>query len=746
MVLIDKAKSLIGDVIAYWKVPATGEYVAYREYMMLSVGWLGMRLATTFGIGFSVNNAFTAMTLHMTHRDLLILGYVCMAINYLLAPLNAWIIDNLRSRAGKYRVFVRLAAPSGLLSLFALFYPYEKLSYIPMVVSLFVIGQIQGYIQGWYSTGVSNLVYVVSPNSQERVKIMTVTSLVHNFAPSITGMLIPALSDVVAGGDLYSMKNYRLVYPGFIVIGVALSLTAYYGVSERIVEPRSRATGVSLRDALREVAKNKLFWIKCSDNWNNFMEDCKNVLMQWVFYYGKAGSMTLYGVMDTLSYNSSMWAMLFSPWMISHMGKRGFKLIKNISQVFITLGIALTYKKSLWFIFIFYFLNRFWETTEVIDRAIESDIRDYQQYLSGERIDGSFGVIDTYVGGAVGAVTNLFVPWVYRRNGFDGTDYSVLNVYDDNGNYKPDNVLYPLLDELLKFSLIGAAIDIVPWFFYDLTDADQKAVVRVIRLRSAIEDRANDVPEDGLYCEACEGVLAMREHLDEPRPEKVKANGEITRKEARRLNHANKPLREEIDAAQFLHRELTRYESEFGAALADLCRTMAGAGPDTNVARCPSSVRNAIPNEIPDFEALAVSLPQAQTKEEKQLRADAVRMARMMKRTHGTAKAADVASFSPAAYEALYDLPEDTKEEQNAKRKAIRAGSKQRRAYGRVMKPCLWARRQVTLCEAYADIDGFLADYPAAKARRDEAAALQKAETDRLAAERKAEAARRRNK
>ena len=95
----------------------------------------------------------------------LILGYVCMAINYLLAPLNAWIIDNLRSRAGKYRVFVRLAVPSGLLSLFALFYPYEKLPYLPMVISLFVIGQIQGYVQGWYSTGVSNLVFVISPNS-----------------------------------------------------------------------------------------------------------------------------------------------------------------------------------------------------------------------------------------------------------------------------------------------------------------------------------------------------------------------------------------------------------------------------------------------------------------------------------------------------------------------------------------------------------------------------------------------------
>ncbi len=121
MVLVEKAKGIITDVRAYWRVPATGDYVAYKEYLMLSVGWLGMRLATTFGIAFSVNNPFTAMTLHMEHRDLLILGYICTAISYALAPLNAYIIDNLKSRVGKYKVFVRLAVPSGILSLFALF-------------------------------------------------------------------------------------------------------------------------------------------------------------------------------------------------------------------------------------------------------------------------------------------------------------------------------------------------------------------------------------------------------------------------------------------------------------------------------------------------------------------------------------------------------------------------------------------------------------------------------------------------
>ena len=729
--MIEKIKDFVREIVAYWRKPATGDSVAYREYLMLSVGWLGMRLATVFGIGFAVNNPFTAMTLHMTHRDLLIFGYICTAIGYALAPLNAYIIDNLRSRAGKYRVFVKLAIPSGILSLFALFFPYEKMGYIPMVISLFLIGQIQGYVQGWYSTGVSNLVFVISPNSKERVRIMTVTSLVHNFAPSLTGLLIPVLSDVFADGDLYNIRTYRMIYPVFIVVGVAMSLTAYYGVQERIIEPRSKVTKVGLVSALKAVSRNKLFWIKCSDNWNNFMEDSKNVLMQWLFYYGKVGSMTTYGIMDTLSYNSSMWAMLASPWLIDKFGKKGFKLVKNITQVFITLGLALTYKKSLALIFIFYFLNRFWETTEVIDRAMESDIRDYQQYISGERIDGSFGVVDTYVGGAVGAVTNLFIPWVYKRNGFDGTDYSVLNVYRDDGSFNSGNVLYTLLDKLLMISLVGAVIDILPWFFYDLSETDQKAVVRVVRLRSAVEDRHAGVLEDELYCEACEALTLMNAHLGGEKQQKLKKDAAMTKAERKATNKAIRAANEEIEIAAFLQKELTRYETPFGKAFIDLCRQM--ADDETG--------------KTADFEQLAIALPGGANKEERTLRSDAISNARAVKhaaRLREKHPERDVESFSADDYEKLFDLPEETKAQRQEKRRAIRAANKVRNHFGKVMKPYLWVQRHLLLSEAYAQIDAFSDDYPLVKARLDERRALEEEAARAAAAQRKTEALARR--
>ena len=706
--MIERIRAFIKEIIACWRVPAAGDSVAYREYLMLSVGWLGMRLATVFGITFAVNNPFTAMTLHMTHRDLLIFGYICTAIGYALAPLNAYIIDNLRSRAGKYRVFVKLAIPSGILSLFALFFPYERIGYLPMVVSLFLIGQVQGYVQNWYSTGVSNLVYVISPNSRERVKIMTVSSLVHNFAPSLTGLLIPVLSDVFADGDLYNIRSYRMIYPFFIVTGVALSLTAYYGVSERIIEPRSRVTKVGLVEALKAVSKNKLFWIKCSDNWNNFMEDSKNVLMQWLFYYGKVGSMTTYGIMDTLSYNSSMWAMLASPWLIDKLGKKGFKLTKNILQIFITLGLALTYKKSLAFIFIFYFLNRFWETTEVVDRAMESDIRDYQQYISGERIDGSFGVIDTYVGGAVGAVTNLFVPWVYKRNGFDGTDYSVLNVYDENGAYNSGNVLYSLLDKLLLISLIGAAIDVLPWFFYDLSETDQKGVIRVISLRSAVEDKNAGVVQDDVYCEACEALMSMERYLGSEKLDKPKKSSYPDKAEYKLRKKEIKTHNEETEIAGFVDRELRRYTTPFGKEFIALCRMIA------------DSERGSVET---DFEAMALSLPRAESKEERDLRSEAIEIARSIKRSAREIEKHPeraVFEFSADAYEALYDLPEDTREQLKEKNLRIKEANRLRGRYGKLMKPYIKAERHVLLSEAYEDTDGFKADYPQAKTRLDE--------------------------
>ena len=739
--LKERIKAFINEIIACWKIPASGDYVPYKEILCLSVGWLGMRLATQFAISFGVGNAFTGLTLEMNNRDLTILSYVCTVIGYIVAPINSYIIDNLNSRDGKYRVYIKLAIPSAMLALLALFLPYERMKYTSMVITLFVVGQVQGYIQNWYSTGVSNLIFTISPNSKERNRIMAITSLVHNFAPSVAQLLIPILSDLLADGDMYNIHTYRKIYPFIIVIGAGLSLFAYYGTKERLVIPKSRMTQIGFGDALKAVIHNRIFWVRCLDAWNDFLENTKGCLLNWIFYYGKRGPMSLMGLIDTLTYNSSMWAMIASPWLIKKFGKKKLKIFRNIAQTLSIFCIFLSYKKSLVAISIFLWIDRFCGTDEVLDRAVESDMRDYQQYISGERIDGAFGMLSTYINGGVGLVTNLFVPWVYQKKGFDGEDYSVLEAFDANGNPNPNSVLYDLLDVLMKIATVGAAIDIVPWLFYNISETGQRSFIRVLKLRTMIEDKKSGLCDDEAYAEGCEAVLAARRYRDKQvldtgkgEIKALKNSGlakdeyRIRKKEAVAKRNDAMENNEEIEIADFVMRELGRFETPTGKAQLDVCKQIAAGGLKGFYLDKQSII------------AAAREIPEGTTNEEKNFRRDTVSAAMQLKKSAKLIKKYypdGIYECDPSTYENAFDLPENTPEEKKIKRKTIADAKRERKIYGRAAKPYLFALRTITLAEGYANIDDIMADYGDIRAHLDE--------EHRLAAEREAkEAARRR--
>lgn len=93
---------------------------------MLSVGWLAQYFVVQFSIGFSVGTAFAGATLGMTNGELLVMNYVTQILGYLQAPVNAWLTDNLNSKHGKYRVYIRLAIPLMLLNLISLWFHIER--------------------------------------------------------------------------------------------------------------------------------------------------------------------------------------------------------------------------------------------------------------------------------------------------------------------------------------------------------------------------------------------------------------------------------------------------------------------------------------------------------------------------------------------------------------------------------------------------------------------------------------------
>ena len=736
MELFYKIKDAVQEVRLYWKQPRPGEYVPYKEVIMLSIGWMALYMSINWTIGFGVGNQFTGMTLGMNNNQLLVMSYICQAIGYITTPLNAWIVDNLRSKDGKYRVYIKLAVPALVLTLLSLWLPYEKVrdAYQPftqyvMIAMLFIIGQVQGYVQSWVTTGVTNMVHVMTPNTQERTKIMAITSIIYSLGYSINNVYYPMMVDILCeNGNMYNMSYFRGAYTpmAFLILFVLL---AYFGSKERLVLPKSRITKMSFTSSMRAVAGNKIFWIKCADGWNNFLEGAKGDIWNWMVYRAHIMKPTTYGLLNTISYNANFWGMLFSPAIIKKFGKKKIKVFKNIMQIFLVASYFLFYKSPLAGIglFIVYTLDRFVDTYNVIDSAIESDMRDNQQYLIGERIDGAFGFVSTYAGGAINAVTSLFIPWVYKKKGFDGNDYSVLDVYinyDESlplskQKKNPDCVLYSLMDTLLVISIIGAAVDVLPWFFYDISETGQKSMIRVIRIRTLIEDADNPEREESTYIEGCEAIFKAQKYyglekdttskaiLKEAKalPSNTKEEKELKRqaiKNAKQRLQDAAEHNEEIEIAQFVMHEINRFENEFGQKQVELCKLIVSKGPE-RFFECAKQAQE-----------MANALPITNDKEERTWRKQEIRNARALVKSERLAKKYypdGIVPFDNDEYEAAYNMPDDTREQAKLRRQAMRIASKKRDIYSNVAAPYLSALRTLALYEGYSNINMYTDEY-----------------------------------
>ena len=761
--LIQKGLDVVKDVKTYWKQPRPGEYVPYREVFMLSLGWMALLMSISWSIGFGVGNQFTGMTLGMNNRELVVMGYVCTAMGYILTPLNAWIVDNLRSKHGKYRVYIRLAIPSMVITLFSLWMPYEQvrdmnpLGRYFMIAMLFFVGQVQGYVQGWVNTGVTNMVHVITPNTQERTKIMAITSIIYSAGYTINNVYYPLMVDLLCeNGDKYNMRYFRGAYTPMALF-MPLVLFAFFGTKERLVLPKSRITKLSFSGSMRAVAGNKIFWIKCADGWNDFLEGAKGNVWEWMVYRAHVMKSTTYGILNTIAYNANFWGMLLSPWFIKKFGKKKIKIFKNIAQIFLIASYFLFYKSSFAAVglFIVNTLDRFVDTGNVIDSAIEADMRDNQQYLIGERIDGAFGFIQHYAGGVIGAVTGLFLPWVYHKKGYDGSDHSVLDVYKNYDESKPlsqqtkneNSVLYSLMDTLLAISVFGAAVDVLPWFAYDITETGQKSMLRVIRIRTLVEDAdADAAEEDSAYIEGCEAVLKARRYAN-MKPKKIPSKNALRqarsmpknteqqkKRRAKAIENAKNAVRraretnEEIEIAAFVNHELNRFSTPFGLAQLQLVKSIVAAGPERFYTRAE------------EFIAMAQSLPEGDVKEERVWRKQEIRNAHAMLRAGKLAEKYypdGIVPFDPAEAERAYDLPDDTKEQAAYRRKAMRAAAQAQSLYSQAAGPYLNAKRTLDLYEGYARIDELIADYDDVVARRTARLAAEREKEDALALERK---------
>ncbi len=783
--LKEKVSTTWNNVVLHWKTPALGKYVPYKEIIAYGVGGMGVQFVMFFCslIALSATSFLVGNTIGIKPMHLQYMAVASTIIGFGITIGRSYIIDSARFKSGKFRPWLAITGiPTVIIAVVFVWLPYETMSYMQKVIAVFLCYNLLQCFFPFFQQAYTDLANVISPNSHERTDIVSVSSIIYSMTPSLTGLFVPMLSTLTGG--LNSITTYRIIHPLVAVVGLLLSYVAYAGTRERIIVAESHVTQFKFSDAFRAVAKNKYFWITSLAGWLGFLEGAVGVIIGWTFIYAYPDRMGLYGVATTLIGNAALWAMLICPIAIRVLGKRNLLIWCNVTNV-VLIGLLYPLYNNIPALIILYYLNGFVNSFSIVyNPGINADMRDYQQYFTGERIDGMFGAVGI-IGSFIGMFTGMVLPTIYQMLGLED-NYDVLEV----ASFRED-----MFDVLIIAAVIGAALNFVPYLFYDLTETKQRGIVKVLKIRAMFEDYGNGILRDESIVEAIDIIdeanllykdrtlmttkddIKKAERLPARTPEEKEfKKNEIKRLKAayKEFNTQNRGIKKDrinqakampkstdaekaarkaaIKAAKKENRELNKLNADIS-----VCDFIIDEMNKYDTLRIKKQVERSRALEAAGYNGIfdynkeimveAKALPKS-THEEREIRSDAITCARALKNArkamvkfYGSPE--NIVEPSDDAFKAAEALPDDTFAHQLEKKRTVKKLVNEKSKYIRSVKPLLDARRQLTEKENYAHLDDIRARYADAKANTDAEYEARRVEIERLEEARKADLERR---
>ncbi len=569
------ANNALGLFRNNWKTPPEGRYMSIKEITSLSVGGIGVKLIVhcISQMIIATNNTLLGNTIGIDAKSLYIIYIIGLLSSFPLTGIRANMIDNTRSMKGKYRPYIiTMGIPTVIIGIFMIMLPYESMTLFWKCFWVLLCNIGFQFFFNFMTDAYDSLINVLSPNSIERSDVLSIRCIVENLSPSIANIFFPIVAKLITGQDtLYDLRVYRILFPPLLFAGFLISIVAYVNTEEKIVRPKKHIVQVRFSDAFRAVASNKYFWIISLAGWMGFLEGSFASIMGWMYHYQSACSAGQYAVITAIAGNASFWPNIVAPFFIRKYGKKKiiiFSNVLNIGLIALMLPVVRMTGTAniIWMLLFCSFVNQFITSLgHLITPSINADIRDYQQYISGERIDGMFAAVGL-IGNVISMVTSGVLPIIYDKVGLNAQTavslgYSANNVYDVLYNHE---YFVNISSVLVIASVIGAVMNVIPMFFYDFTETKQKAMMRVLRIRAAFEDRDTD----SLTEEARSEVAGIIENAQ------IFSNKSVSAGKTKEAKAEN----EEIEISKFIMQELNRYNTAEGRYALSLAEKIAAAG------------------------------------------------------------------------------------------------------------------------------------------------------------------------
>ena len=491
------------EVKTHWNKPHEGESISYKEIVAYSLGGFGKELVgvlmTCFGL--AVTNLFLGFAVGIRATHLFYMSTVVTVVNMFFPFVRAKIIDNTRTKWGRFRPYIAFAGFIVVgLGILLVYLPYDKMAYISKVLVITGLTVVQSFAIAFLNETYEDLRMVMTSNGAERTKLISISSILWSFAPTITGLLIPLLAGLHPHG-FSDIKLYQQVYVIFGCIGVGFAFFAAIGTKERVVAAKAYVPRVNVMHGVGQIFKNKYWWMQKISEWCQVTKLFWQSIIMWLFVF-KLENYTMWALVSTAMGTGALIAMIVTPIIINKIGStrsvilQGFLSLGTILLMWATVG-------NIWlFIVANYIAGMVNNMNIVISPVVSGNMKDYQQYISGKRMDYTFRAAGV-IGVPITMLTAYIFPFLCESFGFTGNS----NVFYDARLHTT------FFTVLFILSVVGAVAAFLPYFFYDLTDAKHRELVGVLKLRAIYADLADGSCTDKQIMETVNQVERARKSV-----------------------------------------------------------------------------------------------------------------------------------------------------------------------------------------------------------------------------------------
>lgn len=471
--MLEKVKEIPKEIKKHWKKPAEGRYISYREFAAYSVGGIGVNtINSLFGyVALSANCLLVGSAYGIKPTHLAWMNIIMGIINLIKTPFISMLIDNTNSKYGKFRPYLLYTGvPTAVLLCLMAFIPND-INYWVKASILGVIYACLMIFQALYSQAFTSLAQVLTPNGEERTSLLSVSMFIYSLGPSIVNMLLPILATLTGG--MTNFNTYRIFFPIFSIVGIALSIITFKGTEEKIVVSKDYVAKVKFSEGIKQVAKNKYFWLI---NIHSVLSGLKygigSILGWYCIYQIKSDAML--GVMNTVIGTASVPLMLLAPLLAKKLGKRNVIIWTNIIRAVFCAVMLFTMDNTVIFFIFLYLATLTMGGDSVVTSSMTAEIFDYQQWKTGVRLEGFITQFGSMITTLAGMFTGLIIPYFYEHYGLKD-DYTVL--YDSS-------VRTPIFNILIITTIISCLICVIPMFFYNLKESDHQKIIEDLKVRA----------------------------------------------------------------------------------------------------------------------------------------------------------------------------------------------------------------------------------------------------------------------